>query len=362
MTSVADAPTVRPADAANDMAPPRGIRVKLRWKMLAAFTGAFTIVFVFLAIWVFQYTTETAQKRLETQLEGSAVGGAATINAPGFVELITTVPAIPDASNPTGLGYPTSPLYKANAEELYHINQIVPEANPYSYFQDPADGKLYFAASAGFMVSPPIGVTYKVPVDSIVNAETYALMVEGLSTTTAQEPYTDDYGSWISSYTPILDDDGKPVGALGVDYPMTYVAQVQSDVQRRLYPVLGVSYVVLLALVLILSTSLTRPLNRLTAATKRIAAGEYDLDVRSMVHTRFPDEMYTLAESFTSMAAKVAARERSLTQEVQRLKVEIDHARREEAVKQITESDSFAELARKAAEMRRRNRGEDQPS
>ena len=81
-----------------------------------------------------------------------------------------------------------------------------------------------------------------------------------------------------------------------------------------------------------------------------------------MVHTRFPDEMYTLAESFTSMAAKVAARERSLTQEVQRLKVEIDHARREEAVKQITESDSFAELARKAAEMRRRNRGEDQPS
>ena len=56
------------------------------------------------------------------------------------------------------------------------------------------------------------------------------------------------------------------------------------------------------------------------------------------------------------MAKKVGARERSLTQEVQRLKVEIDQSRREEAVSQITDNDDFAALAVKAQEMRKRMR------
>ena len=41
------------------------------------------------------------------------------------------------------------------------------------------------------------------------------------------------------------------------------------------------------------------------------------------------------------------------------MKVEIDQARRVDAVREITESDSFAELALKAQEMRRRMRGDD---
>ncbi len=180
-----------------------------------------------------------------------------------------------------------------------------------------------------------------------------ARMEQGLTTMTNEPAYTDDFGSWISTYSPILDEDGQSVGAIGVDYPLTYVTSVQADVQKQLYPVLGISYVVLLALVLVLSTSLTRPLKRLTAATERIAAGEYDLDVQALVRTRFPDEMYTLAESVSTMAAKVGARERSLTREVQRLKVEIDAVKREEAVKEITESDFFSDLTSKAADMRR---------
>jgi hypothetical protein len=43
-----------------------------------------------------------------------------------------------------------------------------------------------------------------------------------------------------------------------------------------------------------------------------------------------------------------------LKQEVTRLKVEIDEVRRTEAVKQITESEEFNDLAAKAAEMRKR--------
>lgn len=335
-----------------------GMRIQLRWKLLAAFAGAFTVVFAFLAIWIFQYTTATAMARLETQLEAAAVGGAKTLNAADFEELVTTVPAVPDPSNPAGLGYPDSPLYDSIAQDLLDIYTTITDANPYTYFEDPSDGRLYFAVSAGYLLEPPIGVTYRVPVDQIVGPATYDRMEQGLSATTNEPAYTDDYGSWISTYSPILGEDGQSVGAIGVDYPLTYVAAVQADVQRQLYPVLGISYVVLLALVLVLSTSLTRPLKRLTAATERIAAGEYDLDVQAMVRTRFPDEMYTLAESVSTMAAKVGARERSLTREVQRLKVEIDAVKREEAVKEITESDFFSDLTSKAADMRRSFRGD----
>lgn len=110
----------------------------------------------------------------------------------------------------------------------------------------------------------------------------------------------------------------------------------------------------LLLLVLLVSTWLTRPLKRLTAATTRIAEGEYDVDLSGVTNTRIPDELATLAERFALMVDKVRTREKKLSQEVTRLKVEIDSSRIEEAVAEIVESDFFAGIAEKAASMRSR--------
>ena len=64
-------------------------------------------------------------------------------------------PAVPDPEYQYGLGYPDSPLYTEVATQLYDIRRIVKDAKVYSYFQDPADGRLYFSASGGAMVPPP---------------------------------------------------------------------------------------------------------------------------------------------------------------------------------------------------------------
>jgi methyl-accepting chemotaxis protein len=335
--------------------PGRHIRkVAVRWKLLAAFATAFTVVFVFIALFVLQFSTQNAQTRLETDLLAFALGGASTIDSDQFVELITTVEAVPDPTNPFGFGYPDSELYREQAKTLVNINTITGEALSYSYFKDPVDGQLYASASSGYYLDPQIGYTFKVPIAETSGVETNALMEKGLTEPTLQPAYSDGYGSWISQYVPILDENGNSVGGVGVDYPLAYVDAVERDVRLRLLPILIGSYVILLAMVLGLSTTLVRPLKRLTVATARIADGEYDLNVRGLVTTRFPDEMYDLAESIAVMAGKVEAREKSLTQEVQRLKVEIDHGRRAESVKEITESDSFAELAVKAAALRKR--------
>jgi HAMP domain-containing protein len=355
---VEDSPTAEPSK------PPTKMRrvimhVAMRWKLLAAFATAFSIVFVFIAIYVLNFSADMALRRLEGELMTIGMGGAQTIDADQFVELVTTVPAQPDPSNEFGVGYPDSPLYRAQAKFLYDVNVITGQALTYSYFRDPADGQLYAAASSGYYLNPQIGYTYKVQIAPTTTATNMQYLERGLTEPVLQSPgYTDAYGSWISVYAPIKDASGTVVGGFGADYPISYVDKVKSDVQRKLYPVLIGAYLLLLALVLALSTVLVRPLRRLTAATRRIAEGEYDIEVRSIVRTSFPDEMYELAESFAIMTEKVSARERSLTQEVRRLKVEIDHQKREEAVREITDNDAFMDLERRAAEMRRRRREE----
>lgn len=334
--------------------------MSMRWKLLAGFAGLFTVVFGFIAIWVVRYSTHAAQERLVTELASTATGGEQTVDGDQFQKLIETVKAVPDPQNPTGFGYPDSPLYRQQARQLFRIHQISAESYPYSYFRDPKDGKLYFAASGGYFLDPQFGVTYRLPVADVLSPDTYARMEQGLEQTTNEPAYTDDYGSWISTYTPLLDSEGQKVGAIGIDYRISYVDQVRQKVVRDIVPVLVITYLVLMGLVLLLSNALVRPLRRLTAATKRVAEGEYSLDLRTLVKSRFPDEMYELGESFTNMAEKVAAREQSLKKEVSRLRVEIDQSKREEAVKEIVETDFFADLSARAAEMRARLRGDEQ--
>lgn len=338
------------------------LQLGMRWKLLIAFSGAFTIVFIIIAVWVMQVTTANAYERLRSQLAGITTGGANTINPATFDRLVKTVPAVPDPNNPMGLGYPDSPLYRDVALDLFTINTIDEQAQPYSYFKDPADEELYFAASAGYYTRPQRGVTYRVPVRDVVDSETYDLMVQGLSELTELGANSDDYGTWISAFSPIKRADGTVVGAIGIDYPYNYVTDISNRVRQRLLVILSVMYLILLMLVLYVSAAVVRPLKRLTSATRRIAAGEYDLDLKPIVETRFPDEMAELASSFAQMADQVAAREQSLTREVKRLRVEIDENKRAEAVKEITESEFFADLSTKAAEMRRRMReGKDVP-
>ncbi|CAB4899613.1 MAG: HAMP domain-containing protein [Actinobacteria bacterium] len=353
MASSTKAPVTITDDGHDD----RHINLSLRWKLTFSFVGLFTVIFAFIGWFILDLTANTTQDRLSSELTLHVEGATKTVNGDDFSTLNASVPAVPDAKDETGFGYPTSPLYKSVAADLFTVYNVV-KAGTYTWFKDPKDGKLYTSASSGYYRDPQTGYHFKVPLADVTDDTTYSLMTQGLTKTTQQPAYTDAYGSWISTYTPILDKSGKSVGGIGQDYSLDYVAQVQADVRSKVLPALIISYIVLVGLVLLISTNIVRRLKRLTVATSRIADGEYDLNVKSLMRSRLRDEMYTLAESFALMASKVAAREQSLKQEVTRLKVEIDHARRTEAVKEITESEGFADIAAKAAEMRRRMREE----
>jgi two-component system cell cycle response regulator len=66
------------------------------------------------------------------------------------------------------------------------------------------------------------------------------------------------------------------------------------------------------------------------------------------------DALGNLARVFVRMAREVAARERALKQEVRQLRIEIDEAKATRQVAEITETDYFRELQRKADALRAR--------
>lgn len=336
----------------------RTVPMRMRWKLLAAFGTAFTVVFAFISVFVLIYSTDVASERLFSQLRNTALGGSEIIDADAF-ERLTQEPAVPDPAHPSGLGYPDSDSYRRIARQLFDMKVIVPDAETFTYFRDPSDGELYFAASHGYLLDPQVGVRFREPIAGVVDPQTYTKMEAGLLAPSEQLSYIDEYGEWATAYAPIKTAAGDIVGAIGVDYPLDYLDEVRANVVRRTVPILAITYIVLLGLVVAISASIVKPVRRLTVAAKRVADGEYDLDMGDVVDTHFPDEMSELAHAFAQMAEKVAKRERTLTKEVQRLRVEIDHAKRVEAVKEIVETDFFTDLTSKAKSMRRRMREPD---
>jgi HAMP domain-containing protein len=347
----------------------------MRWKLLAAFGGGFTVVFVVIAAWILQFSTNSATERVRETLLDISVGGAATIDADTLSMLIADAPEPdPEAIYPAIAGdlagtvagpdaeWPTDERYWDHVDELARIRQISPEASPYTYVRGP-DGVIRFVGSWGatgrdFLDGTPDGGRFLQDIaEAGLDDETLGFFANGLEMTTEQPDYEDDFGTWISAYTPVFDSAGVVIAALGVDYPLEYVEQVRSRVVRVLYPVFGIAYIALIALVIYLSRGLTRRLSRLSAATQRVADGAYDVDLTGAAHSRFSDEMTELAGAFQVMTERVGDRERVLVKQVQVLKVEIDDVKRREAVAEITDSDFFHDLAAKASLMRAKAKG-----
>ena len=69
---------------------------------------------------------------------------------------------------------------------------------------------------------------------------------------------------------------------------------------------------------------------------------------------RRSDELGQLARVFQKMASEVYAREQRLQQQVQELRISVDESRKAREVAEITETEYFQELQRKARTLRQR--------
>jgi two-component system, cell cycle response regulator len=92
---------------------------------------------------------------------------------------------------------------------------------------------------------------------------------------------------------------------------------------------------------------------QVTAAAAAVEMGQFVPDMLDSVAAR-PDALGQLGRVFQTMARQIYAREQSLKQQVQELRIQIDEARQAREVAEITETDYFRNLSAKADRLRKR--------
>jgi HAMP domain-containing protein len=161
-------------------------------------------------------------------------------------------------------------------------------------------------------------------------------------------------GSWhTATYEPILD----PLQDRVLFLVVVDVSEEPMQSAIRQQQVLGISLVSILFAVLIAQSVYVarwtvRPVRELSSAAKAVERGEH-FEPESISHvTSLGDELGQLARVFSDMVVAVQERERKLKQEVEELRIQIDHAKRERQVKEIVEGEFFQDLQDKARRMR----------
>jgi HAMP domain-containing protein len=332
----------------------RRLAMSLSLKLLIAFSLVFSIVFAMAFAWFDRFTTQSALEQIREDMTNTLHAAIAGIDSDQFAALVNEAAVNPATGVPD-----QDPRYLQHQAWLETIHDIEPRANPYTYVKSPEGRDVLWVGDIFRIIRPADGTQF---LDSYTPQADYIL--QGLSNEVSNmEIYSDDWGAWVSTYGPIKNAQGEPVGAVGIDFSADYVGQVKQDIRNNVLRAFLITYGVLLVVVFILARVLTRPIVRLTRMASCVASGWYDQDFSGLVSGAgfLRDEITSLAETFIVMVDKVREREESLKQQVAELKIEIDEVKRQQQVGEIVDSDFFQDLRDKAQIIRRR-RSQEQPA
>jgi len=92
-----------------------------------------------------------------------------------------------------------------------------------------------------------------------------------------EEPYTDEWGTFVSGFYPLLDDSGNVIGVMGLDLDVSYVQGLENNAV--------LTFAVSLLLILLVSTivslkvafSITKPINEVAVAANQLSQMRFDI-------------------------------------------------------------------------------------
>jgi GAF domain-containing protein len=185
---------------------------------------------------------------------------------------------------------------------------------------------IYFVVDAGLPGEPDIsefGERYLEP---------GPLLVERFDSLngTMLEPdfYTDEYGTFLSGYTPIFASDGKRVGVLGVDISANTILAQQREYLVRLIIIFFSALPLLIIAGIISANYLASPIVGIRDAARRISKGELAFRITEIPQTR---ELAELATDLNAMTENLSSLINALEQRVAERTAEIsrkaDHFR-----------------------------------
>ena len=191
-----------------------------------------------------------------------------------------------------------------NFEIIHEQNLKIKRSEPelrfvYTMRKDVEQG-IYFVVDAGFPGEPLIsefGDKYEEPSATLV--ESFDTM-----TSTMLEPdfYTDEFGTFLSGYTPIFTSDGERVGVLGVDITANTIVAQEREFLVRLITIFLSTLPLLIIAGIISANYLAKPIVGLRDAAEKISKGDFTYRITNIPETR---ELAELATDFNSMTANL---------------------------------------------------------
>lgn len=325
---------------------PMALKISLRHKLLIGFTLVFTAVFAVSYYWFYTYSTDVAISQIKEDLIDTLQGTIASIDGDEFEQLVKE-------GQPDDSGVPSQdPRYQRHQNWLIKVHGVEPDAfNTYSYVKGDSPDEVLWVGDNYREIQPEVATTF---LESYTRTPDSLILQGFVKETVNMEFYEDPWGEHVSAYGPIQNTEGKVVGAVGIDFKANYVREVQKRIQRNMIFSFAIAYIALFILVYLISVVLAAPIVKLTYAAERVGEGHYEQDFSNLMKSRFPDEIDSLANSFSNMTQKVYQREQNLRRQVEKLKIEIDESKRSRQVDEIVDTDFFRDLQGKAKQMRAR--------
>ena len=197
---------------------------------------------------------------------------------------------------------------------------------------------IYFVVDAGLPNEPDIsmyGDIYQEPSQTLI--ENFDTM-----TGTIVEPkiYKDEFGAFLSGYTPIFSSDGTKVGVLGVDISADTIIARERGFLIRLIPIYLGTLIFIVLVGVLAADFLAKPIVRLRDAANKISAGDFTYRISNIPETR---ELAELAVDFNAMTANLS----SLITDLERRVAE----RTEDITKKTDQLRAASYIARQTAEI-----------
>ena len=132
------------------------------------------------------------------------------------------------------------------------------------------------------------------------------VMLQGFSRPSVEdEPYTDEFGTTLSGYAPIITADGRSVALVGVDVTASRLAAMRADVMRNVLWSFGAAVVLLAIISAVVARNLRTPLSRIIDASIAIARGE----LGTRIGMQRSDELGLMSRHIDLMAEQLQERE-----------------------------------------------------
>lgn len=118
-----------------------------------------------------------------------------------------------------------------------------------------------------------------------------------------EEPFTDEWGTHVSAYAPIFDENGEIVGAVGVDISANWIEEQTSNLRNIVILVCVITYLVSLLILSLIMMKFKKSMNKLNDKVLELAGGSGDLTKEIDIHTG--DELEVIAGNMNTFIRQI---------------------------------------------------------